>query len=66
MSLRKFLQIVDNHVDKVDNFVRMAKNKEILCVGNFVEKNMDKLRLVYNNSFKKVMMLIVNKLNKHY
>lgn len=66
MSLRKFLQIVDKYVDKVDNFVRMAKNKEILCVGNFVEKNMDKLRLVYNNSFKKVMMLIVNKLNKHY
>ena len=66
MSLKNFYKIVDKYVDKVYNFVRMAKNKDFLRVGNFVEKNMDKLKLVYHNSFKKIMMLIVNKLNKHY
>ena len=66
MSLKIFYKIVDKYVDKVDNFVRMAKNKDFLRVGNFVEKNMDKLKLVYHNFFEKIMMLIVNKLNKHY
>lgn len=54
MSLKIFYKIVDKYVDKVDNFVRMAKNKDFLRVGNFVEKNMDKLKLVYHNSFKKL------------
>ena len=66
MSLKIFYKIVDKYVDKVDNFVRMAKNKDFLRVGNFVEKNMDKLKLVYHNTFKKILMFIVNKLNKHY